>query len=116
MIHLSTAAANEIRRLRSKQQNQNLLFRLQVLVGGCSGLFYDTTFDEAVKQGDRVYECSGITIVVDPQSLNYINDLKIDYSEDLMGGGFRFYNPNAINSCGCGNSFSTSTKLYMYLP
>lgn len=113
MILLSTTAANEIRRLKSKQHNPNLLFRLQVQAGGCSGLFYDMTFDEAVRQGDRVYECSGITIVVDPQSLNYINNLKIDYSEDLMGGGFRFHNPTAIAICGCGNSFSTNTQSHV---
>lgn len=116
MIHLSKAAASEIRRLSSKQQNPNILFRLQVQPGGCSGLFYDMTFDEAVRLGDRVYECSGITIVVDAQSLNYINGITLDYSEDLMGGGFRFYNPNAIASCGCGNSFSASTQFEISRP
>lgn len=108
MIHLSTSAAKEIRRLLSKQLNPNILFRLQVQAGGCSGLFYDMTFDETVRQGDQVYDCSGIPVVVDAQSLNYISSLTLDYSEDLMGGGFRFHNPQAIRSCGCGNSFSAS--------
>lgn len=109
MIHLSSSAANEIRRLLAKQLNQNILFRLQVQDGGCSGLFYNITFDEAVF-GDQVYNCSGIPVVVDAQSLNYISGLTLDYSEDLMGGGFRFHNPQAIASCSCGNSFSVSSN------
>jgi iron-sulfur cluster assembly accessory protein len=108
MIYLSPSAANEIKRLRSKQSNPDILFRLQVQAGGCSGLFYNTTFDEAVMEGDRVYNCNGISVVVDAQSLSYVSDLTLDYSEDLMGGGFRFHNPQAIASCGCGNSFSVN--------
>lgn len=108
MINLSPPAVNEIRRLLSKQGQQNKLFRLQIQTGGCSGLFYDMSFDEALKPGDRLYDCTGIPVVVDAQSLNYVSGLTIDYSEDLLGGGFRFHNPNAVKSCGCGNSFSTS--------
>lgn len=113
MIHLSYPAVSEIKRLLSKQLNPNILFRLRVETGGCSGLFYDMTFDEAVSQGDRVYDCAGIRVVVDAQSLNSISGLTLDYSEDLMGGGFRFHNPNAIASCSCGNSFSTSVDSHL---
>lgn len=109
MIHLSTTAADEIRRLRSKQRNPDALFRLQVQAGGCSGLFYDLKFDR-VRLGDQVFDCTDIAVVVDTKSLNYVSGLTIDYSEDLMGGGFRFHNPVAIASCGCGNSFSTTTS------
>ncbi|NJM71931.1 MAG: iron-sulfur cluster assembly accessory protein [Scytonema sp. RU_4_4] len=119
MIQLSKSAANEIRRLKSKQQ-QNVLFRLAVKPGGCSGWYYDMSFDEAVRVDDaerpsqrdeRFFECSGIQIVIDAESLKYVNDLTLDYSEDLMGGGFRFYNPQANATCGCGNSFSTTSEL-----
>ncbi len=106
MIHLSVPAINEINRMSSRQSNPNILFRLQVQTGGCSGLFYNMTFDATVREGDRVYDCTGISVVVDAQSLNYISGLTLDYSEDLMGGGFRFHNPKALASCGCGNSFS----------
>ncbi len=106
MIHLSTSAVNEIKRLSAKQRNPNTLFRLQVQNGGCSGLVYVLKFEEEVKIDDRLFDCSDVSVVVDPTSLNYISDLTLDYSEDLMGGGFRFQNPNAIASCGCGNSFS----------
>ncbi|MBN4001557.1 iron-sulfur cluster assembly accessory protein [Nostoc sp. LPT] len=106
MIHLSQAAVSEIGRIKSKQQN--VLFRLAVKPGGCSGFFYDMSFDEAIKVGDQVFELDEIQVVIDATSLNYLKGLRVDYSEDLMGGGFRFHNPQAIATCGCGNSFSLS--------
>jgi len=106
MIHLSNAAANEIKRLKSKRQKIGARLRLGVQVGGCADLFYTIEFDTTVKPDDQVYDCSGIQVVVDLQSLNYLFDLTLDYSEDLMGGGFRFHNPNASAICSCGNSFS----------
>ncbi len=109
MIHLSPAATSEIRRLLAKQRQQNKLFRIQVKPGGCSGFFYDIAFDQAML-GDQIYDCKGIIVVVDPQSLNYLNGFTLDYSEDLMGGGFRFHNPNATQTCGCGNSFSVNQQ------
>jgi iron-sulfur cluster assembly protein len=108
MIHLSPSAASEIGRLRSKQQQSRVLFRLTVKSGGCSGWFYDMSFDQAVSESDRTFECEGIQVVIDGETLNYINGLTLDYSEDLMGGGFRFHNPAAMATCGCGNSFSIS--------
>ena len=65
-------------------------------------------FDEGVGPEDQIYDFEGIQMVVDRQSLSYIDGLTLDYSEDLMGGGFRFHNPNALQSCGCGHSFSIS--------
>ncbi len=104
MIHLSAAAASEIERLRSKQPNR--WFRLAIKCGGCSGLFYEMTFEESVKVGDRIFDEHGIQVVIDAESLEHINGLQLDYAEDLMGGGFRFHNPQASRTCGCGNSFS----------
>ncbi|PMB19546.1 HesB/IscA family protein [Fischerella thermalis] len=106
MIYLSPAAASEIKRLKSKQQQSNLLFRLAVKLGGCSGRYYEMCFDEIASSGDRTFECEGIQVVIDAESFNYVDGLTIDYSEDLMGGAFRFYNPQANASCGCGNSFA----------
>ncbi len=105
MINLSKAAAGEIGRLQLKRQNPEARLRLGVQRGGCAELSYTIDFDEEMNPRDRVYECDGISIVVDEESFNYISDLTLDYSEDLMGGGFRFQNPNAVESCGCGNSF-----------
>jgi iron-sulfur cluster assembly accessory protein len=64
------------------------------------------TFDENINPNDIVYESEGIKLVVDSQQLNYLDGLTLDYSEDLMGGGFRFHNPNASQNCSCGNSFT----------
>lgn len=111
MISITPSAAKEIKRLLAKQQNSKGFFRLQVKAGGCSGLFYDIEFAEVLKQGDRVFECTDISVVIDAASFDSVKDLKLDYSEDLMGGGFRFHNPQAVASCGCGNSFSMEAVL-----
>lgn len=66
------------------------------------------SFDETVAASDRIFNLNGIQLVVDAKSLDYADGLSVDYSEDLMGGGFRFQNPQAIATCGCGNSFSMS--------
>ncbi|GAB1540234.1 iron-sulfur cluster assembly accessory protein [Scytonema sp. NUACC21] len=109
MIQLSAAAASEIERLKLKQQQSNIFFRLTVKPGGCSGWYYDLSFDGVAKADDCVLACQGIQVVIDAESLKYVNGLTVDYSEDLMGGGFRFYNPQASASCGCGNSFSIAS-------
>lgn len=106
MINVSAAAIREINRLKSKLANREMLFRLQVQSGGCSGLVYHMMFDVS-NSSDRIYQCNGLSVVVDEHSDKYINDLNLDYSEDLMGGAFRFHNPKSVSVCGCGNSFST---------
>lgn len=105
MINLSKAAVEEIKRLQLRRQKPEARLRLGVKAGGCAAFYYTIDFDEAINLGDRIYECSGIAVVVDESSLNSINELQLDYSEDLMGGAFRFHNPKAQESCGCGNSF-----------
>ena len=110
MINLSPAAINEIERLKSKQVS-DVLFRLRVKSGGCADWFYDVGFETMVaseQSTDQMLEFHDIRVVIDPESLKYINGLSIDYSEDLMGGGFRFHNPQATSTCSCGNSFSIS--------
>lgn len=105
MINISKSAASEIKRLQSKRQNSEARVRLGVQPGGCAELYYTIDFDEGMNTGDRLYDCGDFSVIVDPLSLPYITGLTLDYSEDLMGGGFRFHNPNAVESCGCGNSF-----------
>lgn len=108
MIHLSPAATSEIIRLQAKQQS-NQRFRLAVKPGGCSGWFYDLSFDDQIQEGDRIFDLDHLQVVIDAQTCDYVKGLAIDYSEDLMGGGFRFHNPQSVASCGCGNSFATTT-------
>ena len=125
MIQISQAAAREIKRLKQLRQQPDNLFRLSVKAGGCSGLFYDLELDTSSFQSQtqvttedsktvphqqqiRSYESNGVTVIVDEQTYPYVQDLKLDYSEDLMGGGFRFQNPNATSTCKCGLSFKTT--------
>lgn len=108
MIQLSPAALQEVRRLKTRCNRSDLLFRLGVQAGNCLDLSYQMTFDARVMPADRVFECNGVQIVIDASSLSYLQGLVLDYTEDLMGGGFRFRNPNAIQTCGCGYSFSVT--------
>lgn len=109
-IQLSQPAIEEVKRLQAHQKHSEAKFRLAVQAGGCSGLIYALQFDEAMQADDTVYHCDGLDVVVDPKSLSYVEGLTLDYSADLMGGGFRFHNPNAASHCGCGNSFSIDEK------
>ncbi len=106
MIHLSQAAISEVLRVKAKRNDPKLLFRLSVQPSACLMLSYAMTLDSDVRSDDQLFNCDGVQVVVDVQSLPAINGLTLDYSEDLTGGGFRFHNPNALRSCGCGNSFS----------
>ncbi|MDJ0702553.1 MAG: iron-sulfur cluster assembly accessory protein [Leptolyngbyaceae cyanobacterium MO_188.B28] len=106
MIHLSPAAVTEIKRLQANQQSQKALFRLRIQAGGCFDWFYQMGFDQTINAEDAVYNCGDVQVVVNSKALHYVEGLTIDYSEDLIGGGFRFMNPNASQHCGCGNSFA----------
>ena len=108
MIQLSQAAITEIERLQLKHPPHSLL-RLTIKSGGCSGWFYDMSFDQTLKAEDRLFDLNPIKVVIDEDSFNYVNGLALDYSEDLMGGGFRFHNPQATATCGCGISFSMAS-------
>jgi len=111
MIHISKNAAQEIQRIQISHQQPDSIFRLKVKEGGCSGLFYDFQLDVSSPQETELqFESNGISVVVDPNSYVYLEGTKLDYSEDLMGGGFRFENPNVASSCGCGISFSPRTS------
>jgi iron-sulfur cluster assembly accessory protein len=105
MIELSQIAIQEIKRLRDKPRNLGHNLRLGVKSGGCGDFSYVLSFDSVINPDDTSYESGGIAIIVDSESLNYIDGLTLDYSEDLMGGNFRFHNPNAASNCGCGISF-----------
>ncbi len=109
MIHLRPAAVKEIARLLAQQENPKNLFRLGVKRGGCCQFCYAMEFDREVRPSDRAIELDAVTVVVDVDHLNYFDGLTLDYSEDLMGGGFRFNNPMAATTCNCGNSFAVDS-------
>jgi len=81
--------------------------RLFVEKGGCAGMQYGMTLD-AQEPSDEVFPHGTVRVIVDPESLQYLQGSEIDYSDDLTGTGFRLKNPNAVRSCGCGTSFETA--------
>lgn len=105
MLHLTATAQEQVKRLIG-QQKPGSFFRVGVKGGGCSGLTYDVKFDDSMNEFDRTYEVDGVKVVCDSKSFIYLDGMTIDYSNELVGGGFRFVNPNATGSCGCGTSFS----------
>lgn len=105
MIVLTDAAAAEIRRLAQNSGMTDAMVRFGVETGGCSGLQYSMDFTQTANAEDQVFAGSDVTVVCDPKSLALIDGLEVDFSDKLVGGGFRFHNPKATGSCGCGTSF-----------
>lgn len=106
MLQLSENARKEVERLLSQQPGPGYFLRVGVRGGGCSGLTYDVKFDNQSREHDRTFELENVKVVCDSKSLVYLDGMMIDYSTELVGGGFKFVNPNATGSCGCGTSFS----------
>lgn len=107
MIQLTERAAKEVRRIFEEQNlPEATVLRVGVKGGGCSGFSYTLGFDDKVAETDQVSEQEGIRVACDPKSFLYLNDTTLDFEESLMGRGFRFQNPNASKTCGCGESFS----------
>ena len=102
----SDAAAAKVRELVAEEGNPNLKLRVYITGGGCSGFQYGFTFDEASADDDLALEKDGVTLVVDPLSLQYLMGAEIDYAESLSGAQFVIRNPNAKTTCGCGSSFT----------
>jgi iron-sulfur cluster assembly protein len=106
MIQLTDTAVAEFTRLMNDQGRSDAVVRIGVESGGCSGMQYSMDFDDAATDRDTVFDQpGGLKVVVDKEQLMYIEGLTVDFSKKLMGGGFRFENPNAARSCGCGTSF-----------
>ena len=105
-IVFTDAAANKVSELIAEEDNPNLMLRVFISGGGCSGFQYGFTFDEDVEAGDSQVENQGVTLLVDPMSVQYLMGAEIDYKEDLQGAQFIIRNPNAQTTCGCGSSFT----------
>ncbi len=100
------AAAAKVGDLIREEANPNLKLRVFISGGGCSGFQYGFTFDENIEEGDTTVQNAGVTLLVDPMSIQYLAGAQIDYKEDLQGAQFVIRNPNAKTTCGCGSSFS----------
>jgi len=108
IVSLTSRATDKLREILSKQDRQGLALRVYVTPGGCSGFSYGMTFADGTEEDDTIVDTQGVRVVVDPMSAMYIKGSEIDFVDALMGGGFALRNPNAVSSCGCGQSFKTA--------
>ena len=107
LITLTPRATGKLKEILAQQDRQDLALRVYVTPGGCSGFSYGMTFADAIEEGDSVAEHEGVRVVVDPMSAMYLKGSEVDFVDALMGGGFALRNPNAVSTCGCGQSFKT---------
>lgn len=105
-IIFTDSAAGKVKQLIEEENNPQLKLRVFISGGGCSGFQYGFTFDEEIQDGDTVVEKNGVTLLIDPMSIQYLTGAEIDYTEGLEGAQFVIRNPNAVTTCGCGSSFS----------
>lgn len=105
-LGFTPAAAAKVAALIADEGNAALKLRVYITGGGCSGFQYGFEFDEASNEDDVAVNRDGVTLVVDPLSLQYLMGAEVDYRESLAGSQFVIRNPNAKTTCGCGSSFS----------
>ena len=106
-VILTEAAAYEVKSMMEKNGLPNGYLRISVKGGGCTGLSYGMSAEEAPSDTDELLEYYGVNVLVSKEDAPILNGTTIDFKQSLMGGGFAINNPNAIASCGCGSSFRT---------
>lgn len=105
LVRLTESAGRKVLVLKEREKTGDLL-RIAISGGGCSGLSYKLRFAAEPRRGDILVETAGIRAIVDPKTALYLKGTVLDYSHQMVGGGFKFSNPNAKASCSCGESFS----------
>ncbi len=106
MVSLTEGAAVKVKDLIASRPHPTEGLRVGVRGGGCSGFTYFLEFAETPNKGDRELESHGVRLFVDPKSYLYLMGTEVDFVDSLSGAGFKFTNPNARRTCGCGESFS----------
>ena len=106
LLEFSDSAVTKLKALQQEEDNPNLMLRVSVYGGGCSGFQYTFSLDEEAGSADRTVEKDGATLVIDQKSYQYLAGSTVDYVEGLEGAMFVVNNPNATSTCGCGASFS----------
>jgi iron-sulfur cluster assembly accessory protein len=114
-LTLSDRALTRAKMILRKPENQGKALRIFVIGGGCAGLNYSMAIG-FVKPDDYVLESDGCKVIVDPKSMSFLKGMQVDYYESIQSSGFRFNNPNAIASCGCGLSFKPAQKTDLQKP
>lgn len=107
MITITKTASEKLQGIMTEKGLNGHALRVFVSGGGCSGLNYGMTFADAAEMDDQKFDADGVNVVIDPASYQYLNGAEIDYIDNLIGGGFRIENPNAVQTCSCGSSFRT---------
>lgn len=106
MISLTPKAAEKVKQIQAEEGLTEPGLRVRVVGGGCSGFSYDLFFEDETTEMDRTIESEGVQLFVDMMSYQYLEGTQIDYVESLTGNGFKFINPQASATCGCGSSFA----------
>ena len=105
-ITVTKQAVKRLKAVMKSEEKDNQYLRMSVESGGCSGMSYKMDFSSEKKEFDKIFETNGLSVICDLKSWLYLKDIEVDYSDDLLNGGFKINNPNAERSCGCGTSFS----------
>jgi iron-sulfur cluster insertion protein len=105
-VMFTPKAIEMVKQARTQEKLEGHGLRISVVGGGCSGFQYGLDFENEEKAMDLTYELEGIKIYIDPMSAQYLEGTTVDYVQTMQGAGFKFVNPNAVRTCGCGSSFS----------
>ena len=106
IVTLTDAAASKIRAMMLKEGKTGHALRFGVVTGGCAGLSYEMKFQKAPYDNDIAFQQNGIDVIVNQESVEFVQGIEIDYVDTLRDSGFKYKNPKAKSSCGCGTSFS----------
>jgi iron-sulfur cluster assembly protein len=105
LVRLTESAGNKVHKLIDREKTGDFL-RIRITGGGCNGLSYNMKFVPSGKKGDILVESAGVRVLVDSKTALYLRGTTLEFSNKLVGGGFKFQNPNAKASCSCGESFN----------
>ena len=106
VVAVTERAAGKAIALSQREGRAEPYLRLRVLAGGCSGFSYKLSFEQAPAAEDHVIDAFGLTVLIDPKSVPIVAGSTLDFSDALLGGGFKVDNPQAVHECACGESFS----------
>jgi iron-sulfur cluster assembly accessory protein len=109
-INVSSIAASKIMELLAEESKQESGLRVFVQGGGCSGFQYGLMIEESPGATDKTFESNGVKLYVDPISVRYLKGAEVDFVDNIAGGGFTIHNPNAVTTCGCGQSFTVDDE------
>jgi iron-sulfur cluster assembly protein len=106
IITLTDSAVTKIRSMMAKEGKEGYALRFGLTPGGCAGLSYELKFQKNPYDNDVVFEQKGLTVIINQESVELVKGVEVDYVDTLRESGFKYKNPNAKSSCGCGTSFS----------